>query len=684
MCSRRLIQSARHTDQIIALCVFICLLVATSGATPAFAQAAGGSCPAGQTPTPSIGFAIEGFENNQSFLATQPPIETQGFLSRPILVGAIQPDGTPNTQAGQFTVQTFFNSIDLYLTNLGDPVVPENSPITLSLAQAPFNNGIAEIFTSNDGTSFASAGTIGFGGSNGSLGNVNSAPQAQNVLRHITFTVPAGTGGARFVRVDQVQGGLRVDGVQRVEICGDGNGAPPEVIAVDDTATGAAGDNGIVNVLTNDTLAGAAFPPPGAGSTTDLQLAAGTSLPSELTFSTSTGEVGIAVGAPNGSVQFSYQVCETNAQLNCATAQVSVIINTPPGGGSVACPVGQSAVNLPGPVAAFAGFETDGNDTTPPPIGSGNANPILSLPILPAGTGVVGFPGSDAVASFFLSIDFDLTGDDAILVPPGAVVTLAVAEFPGNNPQFPLTTVLTSPTASVGDATVIGTLGFGGTTGVLTTTDGAITVTSDPGTPPDTALIRHVEIVVPAGGARFVRIDLIGFGSPNGFQARGAQYQDACEANTVAAPELVLTKTVEVFEPGGLSVPDADVVYTIRVQNTGTVDADNDSIVLYDVMPPELSLVNLPFQSPPGNTLVPDPVLFEQTNANLDFQFGRDVGFSTSVIAPTQFTQCTDTLSGLLNPQINFICLNPKGIFGADLSGGTVPEIVFRFRARIQ
>ncbi len=645
------------------------------------AQATVGTCPAGQTAIAEVGFAISGFENNQSFQSS-PPIETEDMQMQAILAGPIQPDGTVNTQNSQlFTTETFFNSIDLHLTALTDPVVPEGSTITLSLAQAPFNSGLAEIFTSNDGTTFASAGTIGFGGSSGSLGNVDSSPQSDNLLRHITFQVPAGSGGARFVRVERISGGFRVDGVQRNEICSAGPAGPPAVVAVDDIAAGLAGTAGVINVAANDTLGGVAFPlPNAAGSTTDIQIAPGSSVPPELVFDPATGDVSIAPGAPDGLYQFSYEICETSAQTNCAIADVEITVSSVPIGAT--CPAGQTPIFIPNPLPATAGFETDGSDGAPPPIGSGNANALLSQPILAAGTGVVGFPGSEAVASFFDSIDFDLTGSDTILVPQGATITLAVAEFPGA-PQFPITTVLTSPTANLADATTIGTLGFGGTTGTLLTTLGANTVESDPSTPGDTALIRHVEITVPAGGARFVRIDLTGFGSPNGFQVRGAQYQDACQVNPVGTPELTGGKTVEAFEPGTFSIPGNDVVYTITIENTGSVDIDNDSLVLFDPLPPEVSLVNLPFSVFGGGTLAPDPVFFSQMDASLDFQFVRDVGFSSSPTPPTDFSQCTDTLSGEVNPQINFICLNPKGVFAANTGGAGVPKISFQFRARI-
>ena len=645
------------------------------------AQATVGTCPAGQTAIAEVGFAISGFLNNRSDLSS-PPIETEDMQMQAILAGPIQPDGTVNTQNSQlFTIETFFNSIDLHLTALTDPVVPEGSTITLSLAQAPFNSGLAEIFTSNDGTTFASAGTIGFGGSSGSLGNVDSSPQSDNLLRHITFQVPAGSGGARFVRVERISGGFRVDGVQRNEICSAGPAGPPAVVAVDDIAAGLAGTAGVINVAANDTLGGGAFPlPNAAGSTTDIQIAPGSSVPPELVFDPATGDVSIAPGAPDGLYQFSYEICETAARTNCAVATVEITVTSAPIGAT--CPAGQTPISIPSPLPANEGFETNGDDGAPPPIGSGNANALLSQPILAAGTGVVGFPGSEAVASFFDSIDFDLTGSDTILVPQGATITLAVAEFPGA-PQFPITTVLTSPTANLADATTIGTLGFGGTTGTLLTTLGANTVESDPSTPGDTALIRHVEITVPAGGARFVRIDLTGFGSPNGFQVRGAQYQDACQVNPTSSPELTADKSVDTFEPGGFSLPGADVVYTITVQNTGDTDIDNDAIVIIDPLPAEVSLVNLPFATSGGSILSPDPVFFSQTDAALDFQFGRDVGFSSSPTPPTQFSQCTDTLVAGLNPQITFICLNPKGVFAADATGTTVPEINFQFRTRI-
>ena len=649
------------------------------------AQATVGTCPAGQTAIAEVGFAISGFENNRSDL-TSPPIETEAMQLRPILAGPIQPAGTLNSPNGPFTIETFFNSIDLHLTALTDPVVPEDSQITLSLAQVPFNNGLAEVLTSNDGTTFASVGTIGFGSTPGTLGNVASPPdpaaQDQNPIRHITFQVPAGSGGARFVRVDQIDRGFRVDGVQRNEICSAGPAGPPAVVAVDDIAAALAGTADVINVAANDTLGGAAFPlPNAAGSTTDIQIAPGSSVPPELVFDPATGDVSIAPGAPDGLYQFSYEICETAAQTNCAIADVEITVSSAPIGAT--CPAGQTPISIPSPLPATAGFETNGNDTSPPPIGSGTANTTLSDTILAAGTVITGFPGSEAVASFFDSIDFDLTGDATILIPEGAVITLAVAEFPGA-PQFPITTVLTSPTANLADATTIGTLGFGGTTGTLLTTLGVNTVVS--GVPPDavgTSLIRHVEITVPAGGARFVRIDLTGFGSPNGFQVRGAQYQDACQVNPVGTPELIGSKTVEAFEPGAFSIPGNDVVYTITIENTGNVDIDNDTIVLFDPVPPEVSFVNLPFSVFGGGILAPDPVFFSQMGASLDFQFARDVGFSSSPTPPTDFSQCTDALSGEVNPQVNFICLNPKGVFAANPAGAVVPKISFQFRMRI-
>ena len=146
------------------------------------AQTTVGTCPTGETAIAEEGFAIAGFLNNQSFQSS-PPIETEANQLRAILAGPIQLDGTVNTQNSQlFTIETFFNSVDLHLTALTDPVVPEGSNITLSLAQAPFNDGLAEIFTSNDGTTFASAGTIGFGGFSGSLGNVDSSPQGLSLI----------------------------------------------------------------------------------------------------------------------------------------------------------------------------------------------------------------------------------------------------------------------------------------------------------------------------------------------------------------------------------------------------------------------------------------------------------------------------------------------------------------------
>ena len=58
-----------------------------------------------------------------------------------------------------------------------------------------------------------------------------------------------------------------------------------------------------------------------------------------------------------------------------------------------------------------------------------------------------------------------------------------------------------------------------------------------------------------------------------------------------------------------------------------------------------------------------------------------DVGFSTATDAPTSFSQCDDPVASGTNPDVRFICFNPKGAF---LAAATPPSFSFTFRARIR
>jgi large repetitive protein len=99
--------------------------------------------------------------------------------------------------------------------------------------------------------------------------------------------------------------------------------AASAVVAAADMAgaiNGASGAANALNVLTGDTVNG-------VNATTVnaiLSIAAGSSLPSGLTFDPATGNVSVAAGTPAGTYSFDYRICEALNPANCQTATASV------------------------------------------------------------------------------------------------------------------------------------------------------------------------------------------------------------------------------------------------------------------------------------------------------------------------------------------------------------------------
>jgi len=83
---------------------------------------------------------------------------------------------------------------------------------------------------------------------------------------------------------------------------------------------GTAGQSAILNVFSGDSLNGIAAD---SGNAT-LSIASGSSLPPELTFDPTTGEIGVTPGSAGGSYSFSYTICEIGFPSNCQTATATV------------------------------------------------------------------------------------------------------------------------------------------------------------------------------------------------------------------------------------------------------------------------------------------------------------------------------------------------------------------------
>jgi len=119
------------------------------------------------------------------------------------------------------------------------------------------------------------------------------------------------------------------------------------------------------------------------------------------------------------------------------------------------------------------------------------------------------------------------------------------------------------------------------------------------------------------------------------------------------------------------ALPGNDVIYTIGVSNVGTGATDADSIVLIDSMPDEVSFFR--------GALASDAVTFTETGSTgLDFVYSRDVGYSSSLIKPANFGQCTYTPTSGYDSAVKFICFNPK----STLAAGTSFELEFRAKIK--
>ncbi|MEP1230934.1 MAG: hypothetical protein ABJG88_09695 [Litorimonas sp.] len=145
--------------------------------------------------------------------------------------------------------------------------------------------------------------------------------------------------------------------------------------------------------------------------------------------------------------------------------------------------------------------------------------------------------------------------------------------------------------------------------------------------------------------------------------------------------DIQLEKTVAVYDPenaGLFMLPGNDVIYTFSGSNEGDGPSDDGSIFLVDRLPPEIEFYNDDIDDSGPETGV---IVFAQTDTNLTFTPSADLGFSNAATPPSSFAACNYTPLLGYDPNVTFLCLNPKG----NLNSGTPsPSFSFQFRARIK
>ena len=346
--------------------------------------------------------------------------------------------------------------------------------------------------------------------------------------------------------------------------------------------------------------------------------------------------------------RFSIPLCRYLVAFICAVT--SLIIAPDAAQAQTSCPAGQSVVAQEGfAIAAFLSNPSNGDAV-------GNAPASVAIgAILAEGTVDT---GTQSQQTFFNSIDLEFTALGEPLLPENSTIILSVAQFFGGSAE-----ALIQISIDGINFTDIGTIGFGNTAGSIDTVVGQ-------------NIIQHVSVTLPAGGARYVRLNQ----QSGGFRVNGGQRGEICQVGGGIA-ELSNTKTVEGRTNGQLSVPGSDVVYTIRIENVGDTAVDTDTIFLIDAVPSEVIFLNVPFSDSANNSSA-ESVFFQQFNgAGLNFDFSTDIGFSTATTAPVNFGQCTETLIAGENPDITFICFNPKGTMAV---GTPNPSFEFKFITRIR
>jgi len=222
----------------------------------------------------------------------------------------------------------------------------------------------------------------------------------------------------------------------------------------------------------------------------------------------------------------------------------------------------------------------------------------------------------------------------------------------------------------------------GGTTTVSGTQTGAI---SDIVTlPVNGKVIYTVNILVPADRADPV-VNTVTLATGANVSDSNTANNTSVDRNTLKAVLVPVKTSTAIYDPvngfaNPKAIPGAGIYYTIMVQNVGSGSVDADTTFVVDQLPPQLVFYN---GDANGGAAGTDPVLFQTQTSTLTFNYGTDVRYATGSTAPTSLSQCNYTPNGLMDENVRFICVNPKGTFiGA--ATGDAPQLTIQFIALVK
>ncbi len=478
---------------------------------------------------------------------------------------------------------------------------------------------------------------------------------------------------------------------------------PDPVVAIDDSASvvsSGAVQTSVLQVGDNDTQGGAGLP-----ATAVYFVEPGSTVPSALTFNTSTGHIDVAANAAAGTYQFDYRVCEDVNEFSCDTATATVTITAPSPPQPFTCisrfyevidgqmarfdPVSQTYIPIGSQQLLYngTGYNTLDNyvyafgregDIDQDLIRVGNFGNIVSLAENVSRSAAADM-GADGKLYYFprastirrVSVTPPYATENLILsgTPGESVLDIAYIEFGGKD-YFAGARNGRVYVWNITDLTVFSFPVTGLPTGTYgaawTASNGNLYVAEN-----TTGIIFNIENPITAP-------EIIA-----SYTAAASSQHDGFSCPTAAPPfinstTLIANKTTQSYPAGAYQLPGNDVLYTISVDNTGTAKSDNNSMFIVDTLPPEITMYIGDIDDAGPQT---DPVTFQSNGSDLTFNYASDVGYSDLAAAPSDFSSCAYTPALGYDPNVKHVCFNPKGRMAY---GDPDPSFSLTFRARIK
>lgn len=191
---------------------------------------------------------------------------------------------------------------------------------------------------------------------------------------------------------------------------------------------------------------------------------------------------------------------------------------------------------------------------------------------------------------------------------------------------------------------------------------------------------------VPAGATpTALTISRFRYSSASGVTSSGVgafgeveDYPLAIAANALLSVDKTSTPYNDGTNPV-FNLPGQDVVYSIAVTNTLAGTTTSNTILVVDPLPANMTFFNGDANGALAGT---DPVYFTNAASGLTYSYATDVRFMNGSTQPASFAGCTYTPTAGYDPNVRYICVNPKGVMNGTATTPT-PRFTISFRARI-